>query len=51
MARGVNPAHLQKHPRAPKPKRNKRRVPHAQYLRQVATARVLAAGTVDYVKR
>ncbi|MBF5046660.1 transposase [Simulacricoccus sp. 17bor-14] len=51
MARRVNPAHLQKHPRPPKPKRKKRRVPHAQYLRQVATSRVLAAGTVDYVKR
>ncbi|HET9450849.1 MAG TPA: transposase [Aggregicoccus sp.] len=51
MAHRVNPAHLKKHPRAPKPKRKKRRVPHAQYLRQVATSRVMAAGTVDYVHR
>lgn len=51
MARRVDPAHLKKQPRAPKPKTKKRRLPMAHYLRQVATSRVLAAGTVNYARR
>jgi hypothetical protein len=51
MARRVNPAHLKKHPRGPKPKKPHRKLTKRQLRRQVATSRVLAAGTVDYPKR
>jgi Transposase DDE domain len=50
MAQRVNPAHLKKHPRTPKPRKKKRRVSLAERQRQVATSRVLAAGTVNYAK-
>ncbi|MCY1046881.1 IS4 family transposase [Corallococcus sp. bb12-1] len=50
MARHVDPAMLLKHPRGPKPKKKKGYAPASEVRRQVATSRVLAAGTVDYVK-
>jgi IS4 transposase len=50
MAEKVNPATLRKHPRKPKPKQKKGYAPASEVRRQVATARVLAAGTVDYDK-
>ncbi|WP_140797887.1 hypothetical protein [Myxococcus xanthus] len=46
----VDPAMLLKHPRGPKPKKKKGYAPGNEVRRQVATSRVLAAGTVDYVK-
>jgi IS4 transposase len=51
MARHVDPAMLLKHPRGPKPRKKKGYAPASEVRRQVATSRVLAAGTVDYVKQ
>ncbi|HEU4407101.1 MAG TPA: transposase [Polyangiaceae bacterium] len=51
MARKVDPRTLRKHPREPKPRKKKGYVPASEVRRQVATARVLAAGTVDDEKR
>ena len=51
IAKHVVPAQLRKHPRKPKPKANKGYAPAAQVRQQVATARVLQAGTVNYPKK
>jgi IS4 transposase len=51
MASRVDPATLRKHPRGPKPKRKKGYAPASEVRRQVATSRVLAAGTVDYANK
>ena len=50
MARRVDPATVRKHPHAPKPKSTKGYAPAREVRRQVAPARVLAAGSVDYAK-
>lgn len=47
MARKVDPQTLRKHPHEPKPRKKKGYAPASEVGRQVATARVLAASTVD----
>ncbi|WP_244227420.1 hypothetical protein [Corallococcus aberystwythensis] len=51
MARHVYPVVLLKHPRGPKSVKKKGYAPGSEVRRQVATSRVLTAGTVDYVKQ
>lgn len=48
LAKRVEPAELRKSPRGPKPKKKKGYAPRAAVRRQVATRRVLDAGTTDY---
>ncbi|MBU8901000.1 transposase [Corallococcus sp. M34] len=51
MAKQVDPRILLKHPRGPKPRQKKGYAPGREVRRQVAMSRVLAAGSVDYVKQ
>ncbi|NVJ24032.1 transposase [Myxococcus sp. AM011] len=51
MATHVDPAMLLKHPRGPKPRKKNGYAPGSEVRRQVATSRILAAGTVYCVKQ